>query len=308
MSIIGRLERVPLREVWKHEAYDFSVWLQQNVDVLNEALGVTLTNVEREQSAGAFSIDMVAEDEAGAKVIIENQLERSNHDHLGKVLTYVAAMQAKTAVWIVAEARAEHVAAIAWLNESGAANFYLLMVEAVRIGDSPAAPLLTRIVGPSAATEAAARSNRQFAEREEVRREWWTLLVARPDVTLHRQISPSTTPYLGARIAPGLSLNFCTWQEAFAVELYIDSPDLDANVRAFEKLKAAKEQIEQAFGAALEWDDMPGKRACRIRFTGPGGYRWKEDEWDEIQQRQADAMNRLHAAIRPYLPSVSTGT
>src|SRR6266436_3135497 len=84
-SAIGKLERVALREVWKHEAYDFTQWLQENIDVLNAALDLNLVNVDREQAAGTFSIDLVAEDEGGGTVIIENQLEKSNHDHLGKL-------------------------------------------------------------------------------------------------------------------------------------------------------------------------------------------------------------------------------
>lgn len=98
---IGKLQRVPLREVWKHEAYDFTQWLQQNLDVLNTALGLNLVNAEREQAAGSFSIDLVAEDDGGGTVVIENQLEKSNHDHLGKLITYVTAMQARTAVWML---------------------------------------------------------------------------------------------------------------------------------------------------------------------------------------------------------------
>ena len=97
-SAIGKLERVALREVWKHEAYDFTQWLQQNIDVLNAALGLNLVNVDREQAAGTFSIDLVDEDEGGGTVIIENQLEKSNHDHLGKLVTYLTAMAAKAAV------------------------------------------------------------------------------------------------------------------------------------------------------------------------------------------------------------------
>ncbi|MEY2840252.1 MAG: hypothetical protein RJB60_2551 [Pseudomonadota bacterium] len=102
---IGKLQRVPLREVWKHEAYDFTQWLQQNLDVLNTALGLNLVNAEREQAAGSFSIDLVAEDDGGGTVVIENQLEKSNHDHLGKLITYVTAMQARAAVWIISEPR-----------------------------------------------------------------------------------------------------------------------------------------------------------------------------------------------------------
>jgi hypothetical protein len=138
---IGKLERVPLREVWEHEAYDFTQWLQDNIEVLNDALGLTLVNVDREQAAGAFSIDLVAEDEGGGTVIIENQLEKSNHDHLGKLITYLSAMGAKAAIWIASEPRPEHVAAIAWLNESNSAQFYMVKVEAVRIGASQPAAL-----------------------------------------------------------------------------------------------------------------------------------------------------------------------
>lgn len=113
----GRLERVPLREVWKHEAYDFTVWLENNVDAVNEVTGLVLTSIEREQAAGAFSIDLVAEEEGGGKFIIEYQLEKSNHDHLGKLITYLSALNARAAVWIVSEPRPEHVAAVSWLND-----------------------------------------------------------------------------------------------------------------------------------------------------------------------------------------------
>jgi RecB family endonuclease NucS len=112
---------------------DFTQWLQENIDVLNSALDLTLVNVDREQAAGSFSIDLVAEDEGGGMVIIENQLEKSNHDHLGKLITYLTAIGAKAAIWIVSDPRPEHVAAITWLNESGSASFYMVKVEAVRM-------------------------------------------------------------------------------------------------------------------------------------------------------------------------------
>ena len=121
---IGKLERVPLREVWKHEALDFTQWLQENIDVLNTALDLNLVNVDREQAAGSFSIDLVAEDGSGGTVVIENQLEKSNHDHLGKLVTYLTAMGATVAIWIVSDPRPEHVAAITWLNESSSASLH----------------------------------------------------------------------------------------------------------------------------------------------------------------------------------------
>lgn len=209
---IGKLQRVPLREVWKHEAYDFTQWLQQNLDVLNTALGLNLVNAEREQAAGSFSIDLVAEDDGGGTVVIENQLEKSNHDHLGKLITYVTAMQARTAVWIVSEPRPEHVAALNWLNNGTDTAFYLVKVEAVRIGESPAAPLLTVIVGPS--EENSVRLQKQeLAERYGIRQLWWSQLIKRPGAKLHSHITPGTYSWIGTSSGVrGLNLNYVVTQ------------------------------------------------------------------------------------------------
>lgn len=115
---IGKLENVPLRELWKREEHDFSVWLEDNIDVLSEALDISLSVVQREESVGQFKVDLVAENSDGDFVIIENQLEPTDHDHLGKVLTYLTNLEAKTAIWIARDPRPEHIRAVAWLNES----------------------------------------------------------------------------------------------------------------------------------------------------------------------------------------------
>ena len=108
MNGIAKLQRVPLREVWRHEAHDFTRWLEENIDVLSDAIDVNLVNVEREKKTeSTFSVDLMAEDEAGNIFIIENQLERSNHDHLGKVITYLTAMQAKALLWCLRANRDE---------------------------------------------------------------------------------------------------------------------------------------------------------------------------------------------------------
>lgn len=158
---IGSLQRVSLREVWAHEAQDFTPWLAENIDVLNSAIDLSLSIVEREKAAGDFSVDLVAEDELGNPVIIENQLERSNHDHLGKLITYLTQIGATAAIWIVADPRPEHVSAISWLNESSSAAFYLLKLEAVRIQESPPAPMLTLIVGSSEVSQEAGETKKK---------------------------------------------------------------------------------------------------------------------------------------------------
>jgi hypothetical protein len=170
--MIGKISRRPLREVWRHEERDFTVWLRDNIDVLTEQLGFELVNAEREQAAGNFSVDIVAETVDGRRVVIENQLERSDHDHLGKLLTYLASFEASVAIWIVSEPRPEHVLAITWLNQANLVDFYLFKVEAVVIGDSAAAPLLSgrpRRSSPSATScdsGSGRRSSRRPVARE----------------------------------------------------------------------------------------------------------------------------------------------
>lgn len=208
--MIKKITRVPLHEVFKHEAYDFTAWLQDNLDVFNECIDLTLINADREISAGSFSVNLVAE-ESGNKIIIENQLEKSNQDHLGKLITCLVAMEAKIAIWIVSEPRPEHDSAITWLNASSSADFYLLKLETIKIGDSDPALLLTLIVGPSEETKAIGIQKREFSERHHIRHEFWTQLLeyAKVKTTLHATISPSTDNWISADAGKtGMSFNY----------------------------------------------------------------------------------------------------
>jgi hypothetical protein len=306
-SPIGKLERVDLREVWKHEAHNFTQWLENNVSVLNDALDLNLVNVDREQAAGSFSIDLVAEDEGGGTVIIENQLEKSNHDHLGKLITYLTAMSAKAAIWIVSDPRPEHVAAVAWLNESSSAAFYMVKVEAVRIGDSPPAPLFTVIVGPSEDSKDVGQAKKEIAERYGIRKRWWTTLIERSAKVnrLHSHITPGEYSWIGASSGiRGLNFNYVVTQDECAAELYIDrgKDSEEENKAIFDQLFAHKSEVDAAFGASLSWERLEGKRACRIRYTqSGGGYRSPEDQWPTLQDAIIKDMDRLEKALRPHL-------
>lgn len=309
--MIGRIHRVPLREVWAHEAYDFTRWLQENLDVLNEVLGTSFANAEREQSAGAFSVDIVAEDENKNAVIIENQLERSDHDHLGKLLTYLVAVEAKTAVWLVADPRPEHVSTITWLNESSTADFYLVRVEAVRIGESAPAPLLTKIVGPSVEGREAGDTRRDLAERYHLRQRFWSALLdlAKQRTRLHANISPTQDTWVSASSGiRGFQYLYSITQHEARVALYIDrGPGNETENRAiFTSLHAQRETIEHDFGGPLEWVAAEGTRSCRVAKTlGAGGYH-DEAAWPGIQAAMVEAMIRLEAAVRPYLKALPT--
>ena len=309
-TAVQRLVRVPLREVWKHEAYDFSAWLVDNLDVLNEHLEVPLVSADTEQAAGAFSVDILAEDEDGKAVVVENQLERSNHDHLGKLITYLASYEAVTAIWIVSDPRPEHVAAVTWLNDSAGASFYLFKVEAVRIGSSFPAPLLTRIVGPSATTREIASTKKERSERQDIRRRFWTELLdhARSRNELHSGRSAPSGPYLdGASGIRGLRFSYGVGQHRTSVMLWIDRGQGSGaqNLAAFEVLYAARAAIESDFGHPLDWQSGGDEtRSCKLRYEIDGiGWR-DESKWNEAIPATVAEMERLAHAIKPHLPAV----
>lgn len=303
---IGKLRRVPLRDVWPNEAHDFTTWLESNIDILSDEMGVQLSPPERERAAGSFSVDLVTEAN-GQTVIIENQLERSDHDHLGKLLTYLTALDARGAVWIVAEPRAEHVGAITWLNESSTASFFLVKVEAIRIGDSPAAPLFTLIAGPSSETDDIRNVKTEMAERQRLRFRFWTALLdrARDETNLHSAVSPGPAAWVSAGAGQsGLSWVYRVRQDTAAVELYVDfGKGSDAkNSKFFHNLHANRDEIERQFGASMYWDEVDNRRARKIGAElDVGGYRSTEEEWPAIHASMISAMQRLENALRPYI-------
>jgi alkylated DNA nucleotide flippase Atl1 len=149
---IGRLTKVPPRTVWLHEANDFTPWLLENADVLTEVLGLDVELKAAEHAVGGFSLDLIGEETVSeAVVIVENQLEESDHTHLGQILTYAGGTDANHIVWVAPSFRQEHRQALEWLNErtDEDTRFFAVKIEVVRIGDSTLAPLLTLVVQPN---------------------------------------------------------------------------------------------------------------------------------------------------------------
>jgi len=304
--MIGKIEKVALREIWKHEAHDFTTWFENNLDVLSSVLDFKLVNPRREHGTENFSVDIVAEDDSGNIVVIENQLEKSNHDHLGKIITYLAAVGASKAIWVVSEPRQEHIKAVSWLNESELAEFYLLKIEGIRIGNSVPAPLLTLIVGPSEEVREAGETKKQYADRHHERKDFWKLLLdrAKPRTRLHSNISPSMYNWIGTSSGyNGINFNYGIGQHDGKVELYIDHDrgTGEKNLETFNFLLSHKEEVENAFGGPLEWENLEGKRACRIaKYVTIGGYRDK-DKWDIIADAMIQDMINLEKSLNPYI-------
>lgn len=300
---IGRLRSVPLREVWRHEAHDFTVWLEDNVEVLSELIGIELSDVRRELAAGAFSVDLVASDSSARTVVIENQLERSDHDHLGKLITYVAVHDASIAVWIVRDPRPEHVEAVTWLNKSRDVDFYMLKLEAFRIGESKAAPLLTLITGPTPELKEAGDQQRERSERHHERLKFWERLLATPSgAHTHSGVSPSVDNWLDAGSGTaGVVFHYRVRKGNADISLLMQTGDKTRNEAIFDALNQRRSQIESDFGAPLRWERKPDVKKCEIvAATWPTGLD-DVDAWPDLHREMTAAMAQLEAAVRPAL-------
>ncbi|MDD5668536.1 MAG: DUF4268 domain-containing protein [Candidatus Omnitrophica bacterium] len=305
--MVGRIEKVNLRDVWKKEAKDFTDWLFDNIEVLGEELDIDLTTIEKEKKVGSFSADIIAEDETGQKVLIENQLEKTDHDHLGKILTYVSNLDAKTAIWISSKPHPEHERAIDWLNESASgAKFYLVKVEAYKIGNSEPAAKFTIIAGPSERTEAVAEDKEELAARHKKRLEFWKILLekAKGKTPLHSNISTTIYHWIGAGSGrSGMTYNYVITYKYGSVELYIDRGKNSGieSKQIFDELYSHKKEIEEIFGAKLEWERLNDSRASRItkRYNYAGLN--DKDKWDKLQDDMITGMMCLEKALKKYL-------
>lgn len=310
-SAIGRLKRVPLREVWRHEAQDFTTWLQDNLDVLNEHLDTQLVSAEREQSTGNFNVDLLAEDQDGQTVVIENQLERTDHDHLGKLLTYLAAFDAERAIWIASEPRPEHVKAVAWLNDSTPVSFHLFRVEAVQIGDSPPAPLLTPIVGPTVEGKRVAAQKKEQGARHQARYGYWSRLLelAAGRTKLFSAVSPGRHPYIstGAGVT-GLAYQYWVTKENTRIVLWIDRGKEQGavNMSLFRQLEKHRLEIEAACPGSITWESMDEARAAKVVLELPNTPGWMDDPetWDDRMVALIEAMDAFEAALAPHIAAL----
>lgn len=178
METLGKMERISdLRQIWKHEALDFSKWLaeEENLSLLSETIGIEIRLEELEASVGNFFVDIFAKEEGtGRKIIIENQLEETNHDHLGKIITYASGKSAEVVIWIVKYARDEHRQAMEWLNQHTDENigFFLVEIELWKIGSSPLAPKFNVVVRPNDWGKNV-KMQESLSETQKLRLEFW---------------------------------------------------------------------------------------------------------------------------------------
>ncbi len=301
---IDRIRRVELRKLWKKEDKDFSRWLEEHIDVLSEALGLGLNIEKREESVGPFRVDLYGEDDRGRKVIIENQLEKSDHDHLGKVITYMTNLEATVGIWVNSDPREEHIKVFEWLNETTSEDmaFYLVKLEALQIGEEEvAAPLFTVVSGPSVTGKQLGEAKKEFAEGHVIKHRFWSAFIDHMNRhnQLCRNISPTRDSWIGIALGvSGVSINLVVTKKNVRAEVYINRGKKEQNKSVFDQFVLLKEQIERDFGEALTWERMEDNVTSRVRFEKDGLSVSEEKDWPHIISFLSSAAERMHKAFR----------
>lgn len=307
MAEIGRLIEVDVRELWKHEQYDFSNWLvkDSNIEYLNEILGLTLIEVDKEINVGPYRCDIVATDEtSGLKVIIENQLESTNHDHLGKIITYASGLDAKVIVWIVREAKEEHRAAIEWLNNytSSEIDFFLIEIHAYKIGNSNPAPKFEVVEKPNDFVKRSKnKDDGELNTSQTERLIFWTqfnekILSKGKPFNLRK---PTTDHWYDVAIgtsAAKIAVDLVNKENCIVIELYIHS-DKELYDSLFEK----KNEIERELDMHFEWDRLDSKKASRIKHYIHGLDFENHSNYDQLMSEVIDKVIRMKTVLRRYL-------
>lgn len=268
--MLGKLKKIELRSEWKNEEYDFSQWLArpENLQLLSDEIGIQLVLKETEASVGRYSVDLLAMEDGTDKIaVIENQLESTDHDHLGKIITYAAGLDAYYVIWIVADIRDEHLNAIEWLNENTneKINFFLVKIELWQIDDSkPSAKFLIFSKPNDFAVNIKRTNSGEIGPTKTKQLEFWIALkeyiqVNKIDFKIQKPSAQHWNNYsIGTSLAHcALSLN--TQSNEIVLELYIDD-----NKDLYNWLYEQKDQIEKEIGYKLDWRELPDKKASRI--------------------------------------------
>jgi uncharacterized protein DUF4268 len=319
MGKLGRIERVDLRSIWESEDKGFTPWLAQkeNLEILGETLGIELELEAQEKDVGTFRADILCKNtaEKDSWVVIENQIEKTDHKHLGQLLTYASGLRASTIVWISAEFCEEHRAALNWLNQMAdkSARFFGLEIEVWKIGDSLPAPRFNVVCQPND-WEATVRHAAQTLTDDEatpsqnLRIKYWTAFRSylQEKKSKLRPQKPSREHWysfgIGTSRAHTAAL-IITRENKIGVELTINSEDAKV---IFSELLKEKDNIEAIVGAPLDWREMLDKKASRIcLFKSVDPY--DEKDWPQQFAWLKDTLEKFDQAFRPLFAKKFSG-
>lgn len=312
----GILKRVNPRDVWSHEATQFTPWLRDNISLIANALGLELDLVEREVPIGDFSADLVAKDlNTDRWVIIENQLDATDHKHLGQVLTYAANRKGGVIVWVSPEFRDERRQTLEWLNSitDEDTDFFGLQVEVLKIGDSAPAPNFSIIAKPIAWRKQIIRTSAITPKQQSYHDFFESLLLLiktkAPGMTSAQRVGYSSwLAFSAGRSGFGYAFAF-TGNQRFRVELYIDQGNADTNKLAFDLLKKQAQNIETSLNLPLDWDRIDAKQACRISIYYPESAQISDtsEKLSQLQNWAVEVAIRFRDIMTPSIRDLQLG-
>ena len=305
---LGKLEKITnLREVWKNEATDFTKWLakENNIKLISEELGYNNTVDEKEASTVRYNVDINShEEETDKTIIIENQLEMTNHDHLGKVIVYSSGFDADIQIWIVKDVRDEHKQAVDWLNEHSDEhiNIFLVQIELWKIGDSLIAPKFQIISKPNNWAKAIRKNvSKNMSNASTIQLNFWEDFKnycedKKVNFSLIKPLPQHWYNIFIGRSDCHLDLTYNTKKHEIACELYInDNKDL------YYSLEQYKEEINEKISPNLQWMPLEGKKASRIKLVSNLDVDPNSESWDEAFEWMSNNVELFKNTFRKYL-------
>ena len=313
MEEILDVTQLDLTAVWKHEANDFTPWLASESERLSEVLGLDLELIGTEMAVGPFSADIVFRDQStGNVVVVENMFGSTDHDHLGKLITYAAGLGASYAVLVAGKFRPEHKSALHWLNAGAEEmSFFGVEVSAIKIGDSAPAAQLSVVVEPD---DWSRQSRPEMSATQENYRDFWAAFTplfqeTYPGWSNARKPQPANwwnapSGLSGARYELAFSWPAGSDGYRLRVGLYIDRAGEGAPDRVFDHLSSHRAEVEEAFGSELIWERLEGNRyrrvGCLSEFEVDPADR---DRWPDYFEWIIDSAGRLRGALEDLLVS-----
>lgn len=306
-STLGKLEKVDIRGIWKNEPKDFTKWLakEENLSMLGDEIGISMNLIKTEAGVGSFSADILAEEQnTGRKIVIENQLEQTDHDHFGKLFTYGSGLDAGILIWICRDAREEHRQAIDWLNEKTDNTLHLFMIkmEVWKIGDSKPAPKFQIICSPNdwAKTIKDDATGNKLSATNLLQLDYWTEFNRHMDINHSWFKARKPQPHHWYDIAIGssqvhISLTVSFSKSFIRCELYIsDNKDL------FHTLSKQKDNIEKELGLTLKWQELPKAKASAVTIAENKPKLKMKETWDSCFTWYGDIVKKFVDVFPKY--------
>lgn len=307
---LGRLEKIDLRTYWKKEATDFTPWLakEENIQLLSETIGIELEVQSQEQSVGPFSADILCKDTMNDHyVLIENQLEKTDHTHLGQLMTYAAGLDAVTIIWIAQKFTEEHRAALDWLNRitDDTFNFFGIEIELFKIGDSKPAPLFNLVSKPNDWSKQVKKStsNSSASKNQLAQQNYWTEL--KSYLEKNKSIIKMQTP--PAQHWTNISIG----KSDFSISATVSSRDKTIGIWLNILGRNAKENFDKLYSAGYEksfnevnqdlnWDRMEGRKMCAVILKTSGDFS-NSDDWDNQFEWFKTNLEKYHKFFKPII-------